>query len=51
MDIQARVIAVAFVSAHRSDWSPSVGFAADGAAIRLTALDGTTVECHIRPAD
>jgi len=51
MDMQSRVLAVAFASARGSDWPPSVRFAADGAAIRFTTLDGTTVECHIRPAD
>jgi len=51
MDMQGRVIAVAFASAPGSDWSPSVRFATDGAAIRFTTLDGTTVECRIRPAD
>jgi uncharacterized membrane protein/uncharacterized protein len=50
-DIQARVLAVAFAPARGSDWSPAVRFAKEGAAIRLTTLDGTTVECHIRPAD
>ena len=51
MDMQARVLAVASVSARGSDWSPAVRFAADGAAIWLTTLDDSTVECHIRPAD
>jgi uncharacterized protein YecT (DUF1311 family) len=51
MDTQARVLAVAFASARGSDWSPSVRFAADGAAIRFTTLDGTSVDCRIRPAD
>ena len=51
MDMQARVLVVAFASPRGSDWSPSVRFAADGAAIRFTTIDGTTVECHIRPAD
>jgi uncharacterized membrane protein/uncharacterized protein len=51
MDTQATVLAVAFTSARGSDWSPYVRFARDGAAIRFTTLDGTTVECHIRPED
>jgi hypothetical protein len=51
MDRQTRVLAVAFVSARGSDWSPAVRFANDGAAIRFTKLDGTTVDCRIRPAD
>jgi hypothetical protein len=50
-DMQARVLAVAFASARGSDWLPFVRFAADGAAIRLTMLDGTTVECDIGPVD
>jgi uncharacterized membrane protein len=51
MDLQARVLTVAFASARGSDWSPSAWFAADGAAIRFTTLDGATVECQVWPAD
>jgi uncharacterized membrane protein len=50
-DPQARVLAVAFASFSAEDWSPSVRFATDGAAIRFTAFDGTTVDCRIRPTD
>ena len=50
-DMQARVLAVAFATTRDSDWLRSVGFATDGAAIRFTTLDGTTVECHTRRAD
>ncbi len=50
-DMQARVLAVAFVAARGSDWSPAVRFATEGAAIRFATLDGTTIECHIRLAD
>jgi uncharacterized protein YecT (DUF1311 family) len=51
MDSKSRVLAVAFASARGSDWSPSIRFAADGAAIRFMTLDGTTVACRLRPAD
>lgn len=51
LDMEGRVLAVAFVSARGSDWSPFVRFAADDAATRFTMLDGTTFECQIRPAD
>jgi len=51
IDLRARVLAVAFAPTRGSDWLPSVGFATDGAAIRFTTLDGTTVECHLRPAN
>jgi uncharacterized protein len=50
-DMQGRVIAVAFVTSRGGDWSPSVRYAVHGAAIRFTALNGSTVECHIRSAD
>jgi hypothetical protein len=42
---------VAFTSAGGSDWSPSVQFRRDRAAIRFTTLDGTTIDCRILPAD
>jgi uncharacterized protein len=51
MDARATVLGVAFTSAHGSDWSPSVQFRRDGAAIQFTTLDGTTIDCRILPAD
>ena len=51
MDTQARVLAVASVPARGNDWSPFVRITTRGAAIRFTTLDGTTVDCRIRPAD
>ena len=50
VDMEGRVLAVAFAAARGSDWSPAVRFTKEDAAIRFTTIDGTTIECQIRPA-
>jgi len=51
MDAQARVLAVAFIATRGSDWSPFVRITNRNTTIRVTTLDGQTVECQLRSAD